>query len=226
MIRDNIAKITKDIEAAYAKSPYMQGDITILAVSKTVSAERIRELTALGYSLLGENRVQEMLEKFDALPEAKWHIIGHLQSNKVKYIIDKAAMIESVDSIALAEEIEKQAAKHDIIMPVLVQVNIDEDENKFGIEAEDCEYFLKELAYMPHLKVQGLMTIGCLYDDTQKARDTFRKMKALFDKMRDLQIENIEMKYLSMGMSHDYAIAVEEGANIVRIGSAIFGSRS
>ncbi|MBQ9991908.1 MAG: YggS family pyridoxal phosphate-dependent enzyme [Firmicutes bacterium] len=226
MIKENIEKITAEIEAAYARSPYQQGKITMLAVTKTVPAERIKELTELGFCLLGENRVQEMLEKYEALPEASWHIIGHLQTNKVKYIIEKAAMIESVDSIALAEEIEKQAAKHDIIMPVMVQVNIDDDENKFGIDAENCASFLKELSRLPHLRVQGLMTIGCIYDDPLKARSTFRKMKALFDEILTLHIENIEMKYLSMGMSHDYEIAIEEGANIVRIGSAIFGSRS
>ena len=225
MIKENIEAIRANIEKAYALSPYKQGEITILAVTKTVSPERIRDATACGLTLLGENRVQEMLEKYDALPEAKWHIIGHLQSNKVKYIIDKASMIESLDSLELAEEINKQAEKHSIKMPVLVQVNIDDDENKFGIEASFCEEFLHKVSVFPNLQIKGLMTVGRLYADHSMARETFKKMKELFDNMAKLKIPNVDMQYLSMGMSHDYEIAIEEGANIVRIGSAIFGAR-
>lgn len=222
MIKYNIEQIRQEIALAAAKSPYNQGEVKLLAVTKTVEPMRIKEAVEAGLDCLGENRVQELLSKYDELNGVKWHIIGHLQTNKVKYIVDKISMLESLDSMPLALEIEKEAAKHGIILPVLVQVNIDNDEGKFGIAAEACRDFLYELQKLPHLSVEGLMTIGCLYEDKTLARSTFRNMRRLYD---ELLPDFPQLKYLSMGMSHDYAIAVEEGANIVRIGSAIFGAR-
>jgi len=226
MIADNIAEIRKNTELARRRSPLVWEEITLLAVTKTVDCPRIAEAMAGGLNILGENRVQELLSKYDSLPAAKWHLIGHLQTNKVKYIIDKVAMIESLDSLSLAEEIDRRAAAAGLVMPVLVQVNIGEDEQKFGLPPERAVSFIREAALLKNIKIEGLMTIGPFYAEAERMRPIFAALRELFLLIGKLNILNVCMKYLSMGMSHDYHIAVEEGANVIRVGSALFGSRT
>lgn len=225
IIAQNIALIRNNILKAQA-APRAAGQVQLLAVTKTVDCLRIRQALACGVTVLGENRVQELLTKYTEVFDARWHLIGHLQTNKVKYIIDKAAMIQSLDSWHLAEEIQKRAAACGRVMPVLAQVNIADDDNKFGLSAAETESFLRQVAGLPNLKVEGLMTIGPYCQNAEEIRPVFAEMKALFDGLKRKEIPGIGLRRLSMGMSHDYAVAVEEGANLVRVGSAIFGSRS
>lgn len=224
-IGQSICLVEEKIKAAQAQSQYAAKDVMLLVVTKTQSVERIRQAMDAGQINLGENRVQELLDKYDQLPGAKWHLIGHLQTNKVKYLMNKVQMIHSLDSIELADEIQKRAANANLVMPVLVQVNIAEEDTKFGMAEEEVEDFLITVSGYPNLKVKGLMTIGPFVDDPEEIRPVFRSLRLLADKMRALNIPNIAMEHLSMGMSNDYEVAVEEGATIVRVGSSIFGPR-
>lgn len=199
---------------------------TLIAVSKNFPAEDVRKLFDLGHRHFGENRAQELIEKQPVLPqEIQWHFIGRLQRNKVKYIIDKVAMIHSVDSLALGREIERQAEKVDRRIPVLVQVNLDEEETKAGFEKEDLKEALIALTAYPRLQIKGLMTIGRYHPDPEGARPLFQKMRALATTVKEWAIPGVEMSHLSMGMSHDFVAALEEGATLVRVGSSIFGNR-
>jgi len=197
-----------------------------LAVTKTVEPSRINEAVKLGITAIGENRVQEIMSKFDQVdPGVSWHLIGHLQTNKVKYIIDKVSLIHSLDSISLAKEINKRAEKFGRSMSVLVQVNVADEDTKFGLPPEDTINFIKEVSPLPYLNIRGLMTIGPLTEDPEEVRPVFRRLRELKEEISHMKLPGVKMDYLSMGMTNDYRIAVEEGANIVRIGSAIFGSR-
>ncbi len=190
----------------------------LVAVTKKHTKEEVDELYRLGVRTFGENRVQEFLEKYD--PNYDWHIIGHLQTNKVKYVVGKVSLIESVDSLKLAKEIEKQAAKLGIVQDILVEVRISkQDENKTGLDPEKLDELLKEIAQMPHLRLCGLMTIASNTDDQALIAHEFDEVKALFDKY---QKQYPTMTTLSMGMSHDYKLAIEHGSNQVRIGTALF----
>lgn len=190
----------------------------LVAVTKKHTKEEVDELYRLGVRTFGENRVQEFLEKYD--PNYDWHIIGHLQTNKVKYVVGKVSLIESVDSLKLAKEIEKQAAKLDLVQDILVEVRISkQDENKTGLDPEKLDELLKEIAQMPHLRLCGLMTIASNTDDQALIAHEFDEVKALFDKY---QKQYPTMTILSMGMSHDYKLAIEHGSNQVRIGTALF----
>lgn len=224
-IGQSVRLVEQKIKTAQTASQYAAKEVMLLVVTKTQSVERISQVMDAGQINLGENRVQELLDKYDQLPDAKWHLIGHLQTNKVKYLMGKVQMIHSLDSIELADEIQKRAANAGLVMPVLVQVNIAEEESKFGMKEEDVEDFLITVAKYPNLKVKGLMTIGPYLDDAEEIRPVFRSLRLLADKMRVLNIPNIEMEHLSMGMSNDYEVAVQEGATIVRVGSSIFGPR-
>ena len=176
---------------------------------------------------IGENKVQEIMAKYENIEESvNWHLIGHLQTNKVKYIIDKVALIHSVDSIGLAEEINKRAEKAGLVKDVLVQVNVAQEETKFGIEYDDTDSFVERLSGLPGIRVKGLMTIAPYYDDAELARPVFRRLKEKFDMLAAAGIPNVDMKYLSMGMTNDYKVAIEEGSNMVRIGTGIFGARN
>lgn len=195
-------------------------NVNIVAVSKYHTKEEIDAVAKEGLITFGENRVQEFLEKYD--PKYKWHIIGHLQTNKVKYIIGKVEMIESLDSIKLAKEIEKQAAKHDVIQNVLVQIKISKDELKTGLPIEETDSFLKEVSTYPHIKLKGFMCVASHTDNIQLIEEEFSMMNDLYKNYKDLY----QLDTLSMGMSIDYELAIKHGSNTVRIGSAIFGARN
>ncbi|WP_415967046.1 YggS family pyridoxal phosphate-dependent enzyme [Faecalitalea cylindroides] len=195
-------------------------NVNIVAVSKYHTKEEIDAVAKEGLITFGENRVQEFLEKYD--PKYKWHIIGHLQTNKVKYIIGKVEMIESLDSIKLAKEIEKQAAKHDVIQNVLVQIKISKDELKTGLPIEETDSFLKEVSTYPHIKIKGFMCVASHTDNIQLIEEEFSMMNDLYKNYKDLY----QLDTLSMGMSNDYELAIKHGSNTVRVGSAIFGARN
>lgn len=226
MIKENLALINKEIQNARALSPYNQ-DVKLVAVSKTKPNEDILEAYEAGVRDFGENKVQELAAKYEALPkDIKWHLIGHLQRNKVKYIIDKVYLIHSVDSLRLAREIEKEAAKKDITVNILIQINISHEESKFGIdESETAELFM-QISRMPHIKIMGFMTIAPECDDPEDVRPIFRQLKKISIDINSLNGDNTMKWELSMGMSGDFKAAVMEGATYVRIGSSIFGKRN
>ena len=226
-IRENIDDITKKIENTCKKIGRNPKDITVIAVSKTVESKRAKEAVNAGINNLGENRVQELIKKYDELSdlEVKWHMIGHLQKNKVKYIIDKTVLIHSVESLSLAEEINKRAEKNNLIANVLIELNIGEEESKFGINEENVYDFITSMEQFENIRVLGLMTVAPFCENPEDVRWVFKKMKNIYDKISTMNLRNTEMNYLSMGMTNDYEIAIEEGSNIIRIGTAIFGAR-
>lgn len=226
-IKENIDGILSRIAKACERSGRNPEDITLIAVSKTVDADKARKAVESGIINLGENRVQELVDKYEKLSdiEVKWHMIGHLQKNKVKYIIDKVELIHSVESIELASEINKRALKNNLKANVLVELNIGEEESKFGISEENVYDFVKSLEQFENINVLGLMTVAPYAEDPEEIRWVFKKMKVIFDKISSMNIKNSNMKFLSMGMTNDFEIAIEEGANIIRIGTALFGAR-
>jgi len=200
--------------------------VLLVAVTKTRSVEEINEAISLGVTDIGENKVQEILEKYDRVSPVRWHLIGHLQTNKVKQIIDKVYMIHSVDSFHLATEINKRAEQAGVMMRILVQVNAAEEESKFGIPSGDTEALISDiLEQCPQLIIQGLMFIAP-FDDPQNVRGYFSDVKRQFDQLKKIKHPRLDFQVLSMGMSNDYEVAIEEGANLVRVGSAIFGTRN
>ena len=222
-IADNIAEIRNNIALARQKSPHPEQDVTLVAVTKMHSAEEIREVLAAGQTLLGENRVQELLDKYDAVGDAAtWHIIGHLQSNKVKYITEKVAMIHSLESESLANELSNRMQALGKTMDCLVQVNIADEESKFGLERDEVLPFIKRVSQLPGIHIKGLMHIAPYFEDPEDVRPIFREMYRLFEELKALELPGVDMEILSMGMSHDYQVAIEEGANMIRVGSSIF----
>ncbi len=225
-MKEQVAALLAEIEAIRKNSRHGAESVRLIAVSKTQPPETVQEAIASGLWDFGENRVQEIQEKYAFFEKnPNWHLIGHLQTNKVKYIIDKVKMIHSLDSLRLAAEIEKRAAAAKSVMPVLVQVNIADEESKFGLAKEMVPDFLRALAEYPHLSVEGLMTIGPFVSDSEEIRWVFREMRELKEQLHRLALPHVKMRELSMGMSNDYRIAVEEGATMVRVGTAIFGAR-
>ncbi|ADG82969.1 YggS family pyridoxal phosphate-dependent enzyme [Thermincola potens] len=224
-LRTNLEQIRRNINEAAYKSGRKPEDIKLIAVSKTVPMETIKAAWEMGVTDFGENRVQELTEKFNELPEAKWHLIGHLQKNKVKYIVDKVVLIHSLDSYPLAEEINKRAVARGKCLDVLIQVNVAREPTKFGLDLSEVDDFINAVKDLPGLAVKGLMTIAPFVGDPEAVRPVFRELKKKFDALKTMEIPSAEMKYLSMGMSNDYRIAIEEGANLVRIGTRIFGER-
>lgn len=225
-ILKNIDDIKKNIDAAAKRAGRNPEDILLLAVSKTVDVPRIKVAVDCGLTSLGENRVQEIMEKYEPMGEnIKWHLIGHLQTNKVKYIIDKVELIHSVESIKLAEEIDKQAKKHNVVADILVEINMADEESKFGIKPTDAESFITEISKFDNIRVRGLMTVAPNVEKGEENRVYFRNMKQLLVDINAKNINNINMDILSMGMTGDYETAVEEGATIVRVGTGIFGKR-
>ncbi|MGD9567130.1 MAG: YggS family pyridoxal phosphate-dependent enzyme [Sedimentibacter sp.] len=226
-IKENIDIILERTKQAALRSGKNPEDITVIAVSKTVDAARAREAVDNGLINLGENRVQELVSKSEQLSDinVKWHLIGHLQKNKVKYIIDKTELIHSVENLELANEINKRALQHNLTANVLIELNIGEEESKFGISEDTVYEFVKSIEQFENIKVLGLMTVAPFSENPEDVRWVFKKMKEIFDKISAMNLKNSEMKYLSMGMTNDFEIAIEEGANIIRIGTAIFGKR-
>lgn len=226
-IKTNIDNIKYNIEEAAKKSGRSLNDILLLAVTKTVDIDRIKVAVDCGLKDLGENRVQELVQKYEILnSDCNWHLIGHLQTNKIKYIIDKVKLIHSVDSENLALEINKQAKKNNKIVDILVEINIADEATKFGIKPEDTEEIIIKLSNLSNINIKGFMTVAPLVNNAEDNRKYFEKLYKLFVDIKAKRIDNIDMKYLSMGMTNDYQIAVEEGANIVRIGTGIFGKRN
>ena len=226
-IRENIDDIMKRVENTCKKIGRAPKDITVIAVSKTVDSERAKEAVEAGINNLGENRVQELIKKYDELKDIdiKWHMIGHLQKNKVKYILDKTVLIHSVESLSLAEEINKRAEKNNLTANVLIELNIGEEESKFGINEENVYDFIVSMEQFENIRVLGLMTVAPFCENPEDVRWVFKTMKNIYDKISTMNLKNTEMKYLSMGMTNDFEIAIEEGSNIIRIGTAIFGAR-
>lgn len=226
-IAQNIADILKSIEESAKKLGKSLEDITVIAVTKTVDISRALQAFEAGLSDLGENRVQEFVNKHENLKnyDIDWHIIGHLQKNKVKYIIGKVKLIHSLESLSLAEEIDKRSKQHGIVTDVLVELNIAEEESKFGIKKDNLIDFLKSVEEFENIRIVGLMTVAPFAENKEDVRWVFKEMKHLYDTISNMSFKNVEMKFLSMGMTNDYDVAIEEGANIIRIGTAIFGSR-
>lgn len=226
MIRENLETINKRIQNAQAKSPYGQ-KVKLVAVSKTKPESDIMEAYDAGIRDFGENKVQELVSKYEDLPrDIRWHLIGHLQRNKVKYIIGKTYLIHSVDSLRLAQEIEKEAAKRNVTVDILVQVNISGEESKFGITKEEAPALVDEIVKMPHINLKGLMTIAPETSNPEEIRYVFKGLKELSIDIDYLNRDNNPVCELSMGMSGDFEAAIVEGATYVRIGSSIFGARN
>lgn len=225
-ISENILLVKEKIEKSAQISGRSADDVLLVAVTKTHGADMINEAIDCGITDIGENKVQEILEKYDQVKKGvRWHLIGHLQTNKVKYIIDKVSLIHSVDSIKLMDEIDRQAKKHNLVMDILIQVNISGEETKFGIEPEQLDEFLRHAGELSNIRVLGLMTIAPKTNNSVTSRLHFDNIRAIYLDNQTKMYDNVIMKYLSMGMSGDYEVAIECGANIVRVGSAIFGKR-
>lgn len=227
MLRENLSLVEENIKLACEKCGRNCEEVTLVAVSKTKPVSMLQEVYNCGIRTFGENKVQELCEKEEVLPkDIRWHMIGHLQTNKVKYLMGKTSLIHSVDSLKLATEIEKQAAKHNLIVDILVEVNIAEEASKFGIKKEETISLVKEIAKLSHLKICGLMTIAPYVKDPEENRLYFRQIKELSVDIDNQNIDNVCMNVLSMGMTGDYMVAIEEGATIVRVGTGIFGERN
>ncbi len=228
MIKDNYDKVRHNIDEACIKAGRDPKEVLLVAVSKTKPLSDIEELISAGVEDFGENKVQELSQKFDEVSKpVNFHLIGHLQTNKVKQVIGKACLIHSVDSMHLAEKIEAEAAKKDIVVNILLEVNVAEEESKFGLTTENVLPLVEEIAAKcPHVKIQGLMTIAPFVDDPEENRPVFRKLHELLLDIKSKNIDNVSMNVLSMGMTNDYMVAAEEGATIIRVGTAIFGERN
>lgn len=226
MLKDNLRIVQENIIKVCEKSGRNPKDICLIAVSKTKPKDMLMEIYDCNIRQFGENYVQEMVDKVDSLPDdIVWHMIGHLQRNKVKYVVGRAAMIHSVDSLRLAEAISQEALKKGIVADVLIEVNVALEENKFGLKTEEVEAFVKEIAVLKGIRVRGLMTSAPYVADPEDNRVYFRQLKQLCVDINAKNIDNIYMDVLSMGMTNDYMVAIEEGATHIRVGTAIFGAR-
>jgi len=226
MIKENLAQVEEKISEACKKSGRRRDEVTLIAVSKTKPISMIKTAAEAGILEFGENKPQELVEKYENLPKNfRWHMIGHLQRNKVKYIIDKTTMIHSLESLRLAETINREAQKHDLIMPVLVEVNIAKEDTKYGLPEEETLPFIEKISKLTNIKVEGLMTIAPFTRNPEENRIFFEKLRKLYVDIKRKNIDNVKMCNLSMGMTGDYQIAIEEGANMVRVGTGIFGER-
>lgn len=226
MLKDNYDEVESRISAACQRAGRAREEVTLIAVSKTKPVEMIQEIYDLGQREFGENKVQELTAKYEVMAEdIRWHLIGHLQTNKVKYIVDKACLIHSVDSLKLAQTISKEAGKKGVTVPILIEVNVAQEETKFGITTEETIALTEEIAALPNLTVKGLMTIAPFVDDPEENRPVFRKLRQLSVDIASKNINNVTMNVLSMGMTNDYETAIEEGATLVRVGTGIFGER-
>lgn len=227
MLKENLTHVEEKIETVCSTHGIPRDSITLIAVSKTKPVEMLQEIYDAGCRDFGENKVQELVDKYEQLPkDIRWHMIGHLQRNKVKYIIGKVVLIHSVDSLRLAETIEKESAKHNITTDILIEVNMAHEESKFGVLPEEIYDLLMEISKLEHVRVKGLMTVAPFVDNPRKNSEIFEKMHKLSVDIASKNIDNITMSILSMGMTNDYDVALEEGANMIRVGTAIFGERN
>ncbi len=225
-IQTNLHRTKDEIAGACQRAGRDPGDVTLIAVSKTKPIELLQEAYDGGAREFGENRVQELLTKIPLMPkDVKWHLIGHLQTNKVRQIIGKTCLIHSVDSVKLAGEIEKESKKKGIVTDILLEVNVAREESKFGFLLEEVEEALRSIRIFSHVKVCGLMTVAPFVEDVEKNRAVFRKLYDFYVDMKTKNIDNGSMTILSMGMTGDFQVAVEEGSTMVRVGTGIFGAR-
>lgn len=226
MINKNLIDIKNKIEAALKNSTSKE-EVSLIAVSKTKPVSMLEKAYEAGIRDFGENKVQEILEKYPVLPkDIRWHMIGHLQRNKVKYIIDKVSLIHSVDSLRLAEEISKEAVKHDLTMPILIEVNIAAEESKYGFAPDQVLPAVYQISTLKNIEIKGLMTVAPFVENPEENRKYFKQIRELSVDILKENIDNVCMDILSMGMTGDYEVAIEEGANMVRIGTGIFGERN
>lgn len=225
-IQERVKNLQQQVTAAAHLANRNPDEILILAVSKTMPASKVEEAISCGFTAFGENKAQELLEKSSSIKQhVDWHFIGHLQTNKVRQIIDKVSLIHSLDRMSLAEEIQKQAQAIDIIVNVLAEINMAKEESKFGVAPENAERFLHSVSAYPNIRVKGLMTVAPFVKNPEENRKYFREMRNLLVDINSKNIDNISMDVLSMGMTNDYFQAIEEGATIVRIGTGVFGER-
>ena len=225
-IGGNIEYIQDLKKKAAERSGRSGDDVLLVAVTKLHSTDEINEAIHCGITDIGENKVQEIMDKYDRVEPVRWHLIGHLQTNKVKYIIDKVSMIHSVDSLKLAQEINKRAQQHGLVMDILIQVNSAMEESKFGITTDETGQMIKDiLDNCPNVRIRGLMCIAPFEDNPDDARVYFAEVKKLYDKYGQIDHPMLDFKYLSMGMSNDFEVAIEEGSNLIRVGTSIFGAR-
>lgn len=228
MLKENYDAVCENIKQACKRAGRSRDEVTLIAVSKTKPLSDVEELISETSARdFGENKVQELISKYENVStKVNWHMIGHLQTNKVKYIVDKVCMIHSVDSLNLAQTIEKEAAKHDVKVNVLIEVNVAEEESKFGVHVNETENLIRQISLFPHICVRGLMTIAPFVENPEDNRVYFRKLKDLLLDINSKNIDNVDMDVLSMGMTNDYEVAIEEGATMVRVGTGIFGARN
>lgn len=227
MLLDNLKDVEERIQAACDRSGRKREDVLLVAVSKTKPVEMIEEVMTAGIVDFGENKPQELRDKYEVLPKnLRFHMIGHLQTNKIKYVIDRVVLIHSIDSIHLAEAVNAEAKKHNRIMPVLVEVNVAQEESKSGFLVEKAEDAIREIAKLSNIRVEGLMTIAPFVENAEENRQYFVKLRKLSVDIAAKNIDNVTMHHLSMGMTGDYEVAIEEGATMVRVGTGIFGERN
>ena len=227
MIENNLKEVSDRIGAACKRAGRSREDVTLVAVSKTKPVSMLMEAYAAGVRDFGENRVQEILEKAPLMPDdIRWHMIGHLQTNKVRQVIDRVVLIHSVDSVALARQIEKEAAKRDLVVHILLEVNVAGEESKFGFSVDEAEEAAVEIAKFAQVRIDGLMTIAPFVENSEENRDVFQKLFQLSVDIKRKNIDNVKMDVLSMGMTGDFEEAVEEGASVIRVGAGIFGART
>ena len=227
MLKENLEEVEEKIAKACERAGRAREEVTLIAVSKTKPVEMLQEIYDEGIRDFGENKVQELTEKYEVMPkDMKWHMIGHLQRNKVKYIVDKVTLIHSVDSLRLAETISREAEKKGVTVPILIEVNIAGEETKFGLSSkEEVISLTEQIAALPNLSVKGLMTVAPPVEDPEENRPFFREIRQLSVDITNKNIDNVSMEILSMGMTNDYTVAIEEGATMVRVGTGIFGAR-
>lgn len=227
MIKENLKRVQENLKKACEQAGRRTEEVTLIAVSKTKPLPCLQEAYEEGVRDFGENKVQELVEKAEQLPaDIRWHMIGHLQRNKVKYIIDKVYMIHSVDSLRLAEEISKEACRHGVEAKILIEVNVAGEESKFGVRPEETEELVRQVSLLPGLRIYGLMTIAPYVENPEENRVIFKALKNLSVDIEEKNIDNVRMDFLSMGMTGDYMVAAQEGASFVRVGTGIFGERN
>lgn len=226
-LKTQIDEVKSDIKQLTDQMGLSDDAVTLLGVTKTYEADIINASIDYGITDIAENRVQEIIRKYDDVKkDVRWHLIGHLQTNKVKYIIDKVELIHSVDSLKLAEEISLRASKINKVQNILIQVNVADESQKYGVSVDEAPKLIADISKLSNIKICGLMNIAPLVDNVECLREDFKTMKRLFDSVQSQQLDNVEMIYLSMGMSNDYKVAIEEGSNMIRIGTKIYGKRN
>ena len=226
-ITENLSMVENKIAAACKRAGRERDEVKLIAVSKTQPVEAIREAIEYGINSFGENRVQELREKTEIIKDnLDWHLIGHLQTNKVKYVVGKVSLIHSLENIRLAEALDKEAAKLGVTVDVLAEINVAKEASKFGVNPEDAENFISEVSKFPNINIKGLMTVAPYTDISEENRKYFRQLKKIMVDLNSKNIHNVNMNVLSMGMTGDYEVAIEEGATLVRVGTGIFGSRN